>query len=743
MPTQNVLNSDRSNHHANMTPPTTEGNANIPASPTLVVPNRVNLSVVHAIEAALGGRDRVSWMVENTLRPDAEVMMYLSQTRAAGFLCSIDRSTPDDLVKLVRDRQVQGRHVVLLSGRPGNQPAALTDVPGKILHFADGSKLSALPVYVGMYRNELTGGITDSAPCDRTVVQFMPELKAGPELGARVRGAWLEAAADQAADHPALNTTLPHAIIDSITRHPEAMIIDGVDDSPLSYRRLLIYALIMADKLHKRVSNRRLGIILPPGKSAAIANLACLLAGITPVNIDYTISAEDFRYRIEQTGINRFITEVRFTHKQQLFAWPAPRDLIHIDRELADVSTTSVKIRELLIRLGKTEWLTGRLQNRPGRPDDEAALLFTSGTGGIANGCPYSHRMLLSAVMQLSSRLPLSAGQRVLSAMPLYHPTGLLTGLLLPLLLGLDIVTYPDTQTPRRLCELAHNYGTALTAFTPVQTAAVLKAAKPGTFAAMRYFLTAGEKLPTDLAERAAGEHKLTLYECYAPVESALPVAISAPSPAAAPGTPYIIPAGLPGTVGTPLPGVAVRISDLNRPEQSLPPTNTGLIWIRGATVIPSYLKNRPDATTCIRGKWFCTGDVGKLSDEGLLTISGRKARFSKINDTLVPHVAAEDALYKVLGLPTDDGVRRLAIVGVPNPRGTGEILVLLSTVHKNVVPQDIITARYALLNARYPAAWAPTHIMPVSSIPTLPNGSLDYPLCYRGTCRQLGIPTD
>lgn len=726
-----------------MIPPTTEGNGNIPTSPTLVVPNRVDLPSVHAIEAALGGRDRVAWMVENTLRPDAEVMMYLSQTRAAGFLCAIDRSSPEDLVKLVRDRQVQGRHVVLLSGRPGNQPAALTDIPGKLLHFADGSKLSALPVYVGMYNNSLTNGIVAAPPCDRTVVVFMPELKAGPELGARIRGAWMEAAAEQAARHPALQTTLPQAIIESITRHPDAMLIDGVDDSQLSYRRLLIYALIMAKKLHKRVSNRRLGIILPPGKSAAIANLACLLAGITPVNIDYTIPAENFRYRTEQTGINRFITEVRFTHKQQQFAWPAPRDLIHIDRELADVSTSSVKIRELLIQLGKTDWLTRKLRNTPGRPDDEAALLFTSGTGGIAKGCPYSHSMLLSAVMQLSSRLPLNEGQRVLSVMPLYHPTGLLTGLLLPLLQGLDIVTYPDIQAPRRICELAHNYSTALTAFTPAHTATVLKAAKPGNFAAMRYFLTVGEKLPTDLAERAAADHKLTLHECYAPIESALPTAVSAAPPAAAPGTPHIIPAGLVGTVGAPMPGIAVRISDLNRPEQSLPPTHTGLIWIRGATVIPAYLKNRPDATTCIRGQWLCTGDVGKLTTDGLLIISGRKARFSKINDTLVPHVAAEEALCRVLGLPTDDGVRRLVIVGVPNPRGLGEVLILLSTVHKNVVPQDIITARYALLNARYPAAWAPTYILPIKSIPVLPNGSLDYPSCYRGTCQQLGIPTE
>ena len=726
-----------------MISPTTEGTGNIPTTPTLVVPNRIDLTIVRALEAALGGRDRVAWMVENSLRPDAEVMMYLSQTRAAGFLCAIDRSNPEDLVNLVRSRLARGQHVVLLSGRPGNQPAAITDVPGKLLHFADGSMLSALPVYVSLYRSELIGGIADSSPYEHAAIRFMPELKPGPSLGARIRGAWMEAAAELTANHPTLQTTLPQAIIESIIRHPDALIIDGVDDSQLSFRRLLIYALILAEKLNKLVTNRRLGIILPPGKSAAIANLACLLAGITPVNIDYNIPAEDFRYRTEQTGINRFITEVRFTHKQQQFAWPAPRDLIHIDRELSDVGTGSIKLREMLIRIGKIDWLTRSLRHGTARPDDEAMLLFTAATGGIAKGCPYSHRALLSAVMQFSSRLPLSEGQRVLSVMPLYQPVGLLTGLLLPLLQGLDIVTYPDMQTPRRLCELAHNYGTVLTAFPPAQAATILKTAKPGNLAGMRYFLTVGEKLPADLAERAVTDHQITLHECYAPAESCLPVAISTAAPAAAPGTPHIIPSNLVGTVGAPLPGVAIRISDLNRPEQSLPLNSTGLIWLKGSTVIPEYLKNTPDATTCIRGSWFCTGDVGKLNDEGLLTISGRKARFSKIDDTLVPHEAAEEALCRVLGVKTDDGVRRLAIVGVPNPRGLGEILVLLSTVHKNVLPQDIITARYSLLNERYPSAWAPTHIIPISSIPVLPNGKLDYPLCHRGTCQKLGIPTD
>ena len=723
-----------------MIEPTIEGTGNIPASPTLVIPNRVDLATLRALEEALGGRDRVAWMVENSLRPDPEVMMYLSQSRAAGFLCAIDRSNPEDLVNMVRDRLVQGRFVVLLCGRPGQQAAALTDVPGKLLSFADNSKLSALPVYIGMFNQSLTGGITTRAPYDRVNLQFMPELKPGAALGSRVRSAWMEAAAEQLNHHPALQQSLPQALIRSIIDHQEALIIDGVDDSQLSYRRLLIYALIMAEKLHKRVTNRRLGIILPPGKLAAVANLACLLAGITPVNINYTAAAEDFRYQTELSGINRFITEVRFTHKLQQFSWPAPRDLIYIDRELADISAGSVKLRELAIRFGKVDLLTRHLMNHQ-QPNDEAVLLFSTATGGIAKGCPYTHRMLLSAVLQLSSRLPLSAGQRALGAMPLYLPAGLLCGLLLPLLHGMDIVTYPDTRTPRRLCELAHNYSTALTVFTPAQTHAILQVGKPAHFAGMRYFLTAGEKLSGDLLNRAARDYKLTLYECYSLAECALPVAINAPTPATAPGTAHIIPAGQVGSVGAPMPGIAVRISDLNRPEQSLPPSTPGLIWLKGSAVISSYLKDKPDAATCMRGKWFCTGDVGKLDHEGLLTISGRKSRFSKINDDLVPHEAAEEALCRVLGVDPSDGVRRLAIVGVPNPKsGNGEILVLLSTLHKTVVPQDLITARYGLLNARYPASWAPNRILPVTSIPVLANGKLDYPLCYRGVCQQLGI---
>ncbi len=721
---------------------TIEGSKHIPAAPTLVIPNRMNLPALRALEDALGGRDRVVWMVETTLRPDADVMMYLSQTRAAGFLFAIDRSSREDLVKPVRDRLAMGRHVVLLCGRPGQQPGNIADVPGKMLTFADGSELSALPVYVGMYRNSLQGGIATEAPYDRAVLQFMPLVPPGPALGAAVRSAWMEASAEQLSAHPSLQQALPHALLHSLAAHPDAMIVDGVDDSQLSYKRLLAYSLIVCDKLRRSISNRRLGIILPPGKLAAIANLACILAGITPVNIDYESTAESFRRQVEQTGINRFITEARFIHKQQQFAWPAQRDLLYIERELAEVSTASVRMRELAIHLGKTDLLTRRILHNTAAPEDEALLLFSSGTGGESKAVSLSHRALLAAAIQLSSRMPLQAGQRALSALPYHRTPGLLCGLLLPLLQGMDIVTYPDTHTPRRLCELAHNYSAVLTAFTPAQTQAMLEAGRAEQFATLRYFLLTGGRPAPALIQRATNEYRLMLRECYTLTELAAPVAICAPAPAPAPGTPHIIPAGFSGCVGTPLPGTAVRISDLNKPDKLLPATATGLIWVKGPTTLSRYL-HREEQNSSSGEDWVCTGDVGKLNAEGLLTISGRKARFSKIGNDLVPHVAAEDALCRVLGADPMAPRRSLAIVGAPNPRGGGEILVLLSTLHKTVLPQDLITARYGLLNARYPASWAPDRIIPVSTIPVLPNGRLDYPVCYRGVCRFLGIDPD
>lgn len=708
---------------------TIEGAGNIPGSHVLVLPNRVDKVALLALEKALGGRDCVSWMVEASLRPDAGIMGYLAETRAAGFMCSMGRTSREALADQVHDH-LKTRHVVLLCGRPGQQPGSLCDVPGQLLSFFDETTLPILPVYASPRREPAEAALPPG------ILRFMPLEKAGAALGARVRAAWMEAEADWMEALP--GASLPHALMQSLIAHPDALVIDGVDDTQMSFRQLLALSLMLCNRLRKHTSSRALGIILPPGKLAAIANVACLLAGIMPVNINYTAPERSFRQQAAAAGISRYITETRFIHKQQQFSWPSQRDLLFIDRELAELGGGQMKLWSLLIRWAKPEFLAARIGLQQPRPDDPAMLLFTTATGGDAKGVPLSHRMLLAGVLQTRMRFSLQPGQRVLGALPLYQPAGLQLGLLLPLLSGADVVTYPSPGAAKRLCNLAHNYGTVLTAFTPSQTRALLQAAQPDTFAAMRHFLVVGEKLPADLARHASHDLKLELHGCYTLTEAAVPVAACAPAAGQAPGTAHVLPTGRPGCVGAPLPGVAIRISDLDRMETTLPPTSMGLVWLRGAAIMRGYLES--PATPCQRGRWFCTGDVGCLDEDGLLSISGRRARFSKIGGELVPHELLEELLCRIMGVDPAGEIRRLAVVGVPNPKGTGEMLVLLSTLHKTVSPHDAITLRYGILNAHYPAFWAPDRILAVTSIPTLPNGKLHYRLCRNGACRMLGL---
>lgn len=716
----------------------TEGQGNVPGNPVMIVPNRTDLNVVQALENTLGA-GAICWLIEAGNRPDAEVMSYLNKPGTRGMMCSVARMNKEQLTNQIRQALEHGLHVVLLSGRPSQQPAGIGDVPAEILTMLDDTPLPAMPLYVGMYNNNATAAITHTAPYDILHIQFMPLLKAGASLGTRILSSWTEAAAMQFARHPLLQkASLPHTLLRSLLKNRNALIIDGVDDTQLSYGRMLLLALILCHRIRKQTNNSRLGIILPPGKLATIANVACLLAGVTPVNINYNANAATFRNQSERAGLTRFITEQRFVLKQQQFAWPRQRDILFIDRELSNLSQTRLTLMRTILQVMPPDQIAKWLRLPDVAPEDDAGILFSNSVGSIAKGVAHSHSMLMAGVLQLQSRLQFAPRERILCTAPLYTPIGLVAGLLLPLICGCDMVTYPSPQAAKRICRLAHNYGVAMGCFTPAQVQRLLRHASPATFASTRYLLVSDEKLPQELARRAQVDLKLNLLETYTLSEAAGVVSLCLPAPAPAPGTQHSIPGGKPGTVGAPLPGVAVRITDTAKDDVVLPPSSLGCVWLQGPTVTGGYLANKPDAAHCMRGKWFRTDDVGMLDADGMLTICGRRERFSKVDGKMVSHVMVEDALRSVLKTNPADERRPLAIVGVPGP--TGDRLIMLSTLHKVVNAHDALTVRYALTNAHYPSFWAPEKIIAVPAIPTLPNGKLDYNRCYLGVCQTLGI---
>lgn len=719
----------------------TEGTGNIPEQSVLVLPNRVNAAIMHELEKALGGAGRVAWLVQNELPPEPAIMEHLQKTRASGLMFSTRRQTQAQVVERLRAFAAERRYIILLPGRPAQLRGTLSDYPAELLTFFDNSPIPVLPVFCGMFNDSPDDTICTSPPCDSTHLRILPPVKPGPAQSSRVLSAWLEASADLLNHHSIVETaSLPHLLISALKTHPEACIIDGIDDSELTHHDLLVYAFRLSRLLKRHTTHRRLGIILPPGKLATIANVACILSGISPVNINFNAPAPVFREVVKKAGISRFITEERFVTKLQGFPWPPARDLIFIEQELADMSGSRLSLWRMLLRMLTPEQIAGRLHlpDTP-TPDAEAALLFTSGSSGSVKGVPLTHRMLVANLVMSQSRIDLTTGDRFLSSLPIFHSFGLTIGMLMPLVYGYDMVTYPSPLAARRLCELIRRYKVRLTVATPTLVRHMFHLATPETFESLDYFITGAERLSPELAAEARQRFKLNLLEGYGLTEASPVVSVNLPAPIPLEGE-SAIPSARSGTVGAPLPGVAVRITDTSHEDRIQPLGTSGMIWLKGPSILKNYLDDEEATRERTHGAWFCTGDIGKLDTDGMLTILGRRTRFSKIGGEMISHEHVEQVLTRVLKIkPSAPGepTRRIAVVGVPDS-AKGEKLILLSTVHKISHPHDLITIRYGIMNEGYPALWCPDRILPVSSIPELANGKLNYPLCYNMAMKLL-----
>ena len=179
-----------------------------------------------------------------------------------------------------------------------------------------------------------------------------------------------------------LNDSLPVAILNGIKKHGSSTTLyDGTDDSATSFDKLLGAAIALAGVIKKQTKKRRVGILLPPGKGGMIANLAVVFAGKIPVNINFTSSQSAIHSSIRQSGVDKFITADPFVRKAPSFPWPPNRDLIFIERVLPAIKKKIIRWI-ILSKILPTPVIIKILGLSDLQGDDEAILLFTSGSSG-------------------------------------------------------------------------------------------------------------------------------------------------------------------------------------------------------------------------------------------------------------------------------------------------------------------------------------------------------------------------
>ncbi len=700
-------------------------------SPALYMVNRLSVAAGKALHHLLNGQ--VCYLVDPTFPPAPEVMEYLQKKKVDIEYFDFRKTTSRRVREQILDRMATGKSVVFLPGQIAKVRGTLADVPSPFLSALGSLHISPIPVFLGYYTDSLNGLFRDdnAQPC-REEMCIMPQLHPGPRTGERVLSAWMNKGAEMFAACPQLCGSVTTAVVKSLRANSKVKVIDGMTGSELPFFKALGVAMTVAPMLKKR-QEARIGVILPPGAGGVIGTLSCLLAGVTPVLINYASSKAAFESTVRQAELKTFITARKFRQKLDAFPWPPDEQCIYVEDLLGGLDKKKLIANVLMAKLAPANFLCKRFDTDARRNNDECVMLFTSGSSGEPKGVVLTHRMVLANVAQCASRLDLQ-NEVFLGSLPIFHSFGVTVTMFLPLLTGHPVVSYPNPTDARSLCELIEKYGITLVCSTPTFARAMLRRAKDATFRSVRNFIVGAEKLQPDLEREFKERCGVELLEGYGLTEASPVCSVNIADAPAVPGSAFYVPGTVKRSIGAPLPGIAVRVTDLDDDTREIPLSERGMIWLKGANIFNGYVGKEDMNPELFRDGWFKTGDIGSVDLNGFITLGGRLSRFSKVGGEMVPHEGVEQAICEALQVdPTAEGGVQIAVTGIADEQ-KGEALVLLSALpqHQRSSEEKAILAeiRTALASHNIPNLWAPKYVVPVESIPTLPTGKLDLRSC-------------
>ncbi len=541
---------------------------------------------------------------------------------------------------------------------------------------------------------------------------------------ATVRRALLDLGHDAFNERPQLRRHLGREVIRALCRRPRHVELVDLTAArrEITAAQLVGVAAALGLHLRRTVAERRVGIVLPPGAGSTIANLAALVAGKTPVNLNFTAGRAALESSLRTGAVRTVITADALRAKLPDFPWPEDsRDLT------ATVKAAGGKraiLPWLLAAWVLPNQLTAALLRLPRKGDrDEAGVLFTSGSAGEPKGVVLSHRNVLANCWQLSSLSILPAEAVMLGCLPIFHSFGFSATVWYPLLRGCRVVTVPSPLDTRKIIDALRDEKCTVWVAAPTFARPVLKKAERRDLRTLEVLVTGAEKLPEDLAELSREKFHLEIQQGYGLTETSPVVGVNQPDPPPAAETNTHQPGGRFGSIGRLLPGITARVVDPDT-FAPLPETQTGLVLFRGANVFAGYLDQPEKTKAAFHDGWFVTGDLGRFDEDGFLFIEGRLSRFSKIGGEMVPHGTVEQKIVETFGLEGAEGYV-VFVAGVPDP-AKGEQLVLLTT-RPEVTAEAL---REKLGAAGVANLWIPKVVKRVESIPVLGTGKLDLKAC-------------
>jgi malonyl-CoA/methylmalonyl-CoA synthetase len=342
-------------------------------------------------------------------------------------------------------------------------------------------------------------------------------------------------------------------------------------------------------------------------------------------------------------------------------------------------------------------------------PDDVAILIYTSGTTGRSKGAMLTHDNLLAIAEALVEAWHWTPDDTLLLTLPLFHVHGLGAGLNGTLVAGAHVLLRERFDAQSVVATLSAGDATMFFG-VPTMYVRILEQAPPGArFDRMRLFVSGSAALPATVHEEFARRFGVSILERYGSTEFGF--ALSNRYDAARHA----------GTVGFPLPQVAVKLAD-PATGADVAPGEAGEILVHGPNVCKGYWRNDAASETAFvhdagGRRWYKSGDLATFDPERGYVINGRLKELVISGGFNVYPIEVEDELLRI------PGIKAAAVVGQPDP-ARGEIPVAF------VETDDTFDADAALttLRERLASFKVPKHLYPIDALPRNAMGKVEKP---------------
>jgi benzoate-CoA ligase len=508
-------------------------------------------------------------------------------------------------------------------------------------------------------------------------------------------------------DPPEIFNFAHHLIALNTERASKVAYIDDVGE--LTFGELAAQIRRFGDSLRQLGLHReqRLLIVLKDGNEWPVAFLGALYAGIVPIPVNTLLTASDYAYLIDHSGVCAAVVSPSLkTHFQEALGIASNSRCTTLiaagPAAASDFVPQWIPFANLVA--GGSDDYAGVNTHR----DSMAFWLYSSGSTGRPKGVVHTHANLYWTNELYAKRvLGITANDRVLSAAKLFFAYGMGNALTFPLSVGASTVLMAERPTPEAVFSRLQRHRPTIFCGAPTLYAGMLaSAALPARESiALRICTSAGEALPREIGERFAAHFGSHIIDGLGSTEM-LHIFVS--------NRPHDIKYG---TSGKPVGGYDVEIRDeLGNPVEQ---GSIGDLWVKGPTSALMYWNDRTKTRETFLGSWLRTGDKYIRQEEGYFVYAGRNDDMLKISGQYVSPFEVESVLMQ------HGSVLESAVVAVTDAAGINKCKAFV-VLHRTVQPHALLaTELQVFVKERLAPFKRPHYIEFVVDLPKTATGKI------------------